>query len=227
MAVIVLLGTAGFVVGRYFVGGGGSEAKQPSVANQLEQIETQQAIKDSEARFVGQLLGIYLAPSVDQIPKEVWEEDGRLASAGCAPVSVQEADSLDVARALQMPDGYILAAEDSADTGTNPWALACGGTVRSRGWDYTTAGVQGIPAKASVVRLTTRYDTQSVAKSQVSTQTIGGREAIVVSPASSSGLAQRYLIYFPESFGMTAIQTFNLDQDAALKVAEAVAGASR
>jgi hypothetical protein len=79
----------------------------------------------------------------------------------------------------------------------------------------------------SVVRQTTKYDTQSVAKSQMSTQTIGGREAVVVSPVSSSGLAQRYLIYFPESFGMTAIQTFNLDEDAAFKVAEAVAGASR
>jgi len=216
------------VLGRYLVAdGGGSEAKQPSVANQLDAIQTQQAAKDSEGRFVGQLLGIYLAPSVDQIPKEISEEDDRLTSAGCESVSVQEASSLDFARALQMPDGYVIATEDSANTGFNPWALSCGGTVRSRGWDYTTAGVEGIPAQVSVVRVITRYDTQSVAKSQVSTETIGGREAVVVSPASSSGLGERYLIYFPESFGKTSIQTFNLDQDAALKVAEAVAEASQ
>lgn len=226
--VVVVLGTAGFLVGRYFVGAdGGSEAKQPSVANQLDAIQTQQAAKDAEARFVGQMLGIYLAPSLDQIPKQVWEDDDRLTSGGCVSVGVDEAKSLDFARPLQMPVGYTVATEDSANTGSNPWALACSGTVRSRGWDYTTPGVQQIPAKVSVVRQATNYDTQSVAKSQVSTQTIGGRDAVVVSPASSSGLAQRYLIYFPESFGMTAIQTFNLDKDAAFKVAEAVAGASQ
>lgn len=225
---VAVLSTAGFVLGRYLVAGsGGSEAKQPSVANQLDAIQTQQAAKDAEARFVGQLLGIYLAPSVDQIPPEIWEEDQRLTSAGCGSVGVQEAGSLDFARPLQMPDGYVIATEDSANTGSNPWALSCGGTVRSRGWDFTTPGAQGIPAQVSVVRVTTRYDTQSVAKSQVSTQTIGGREAVVVNPASSSGLGQRYLIYFPESFGKTSVQTFNLDQGAALKVAEAVAGASR
>ena len=228
VAVISVLGTAGFLAGRYFVGGDkGSEAQQPSVANQLDAIQTQQAAKDAEERFIGQPLGIHLAPSLDKIPKEVWAEDDRLTSGGCAPVSVDDAKSLDFARPLQMPDGYAVATEDAANTGSNPWALVCGGTVRSRGWDYTTPGVQQIPAKVSVVRLATNYDTQSVAKSQVSTQTFGGREAVVVRPASSSGLAQRYLIYFPESFGMTAIQTFNLDQDAAFKVAEAVAGASR
>ena len=112
VAVVVVLGTAGFFVGRYFVGSNGGEAKQPSVAIQLEQIQTQQAGKDTEA--------------------------------------------------------------------------------------------------VSVVRVTTRYDTQSVAKSHVSTQTIGGREAVVVSPASSSGLGQRYLIYFPESFGKTSTRPSTL-----------------
>lgn len=226
LVLIAALGTGGFFIGRQLMSGG-SQAQAPGLSNQLRAVQTQEAQKQAEPRFSGQLLGIYLAPSLDQLPPDVQSEHERLSVGGCVPVSVEQASALDLPRPLAMPPSYVLAQQDSANVGTNPWALACGGSVSSRGWDYTTTGAQGIPATVSIVRIVTKYDTQDVAKSQVSTQIIGGREAIIVRPASSGGLAQRYLIYFPESFGHTSIQTFNLPEADALKVAEAAAEASR
>lgn len=223
---VAALGTDGFFAGRFLLGGG-TKAQQPKVVDQLSVVQTQAAQKQAEPRFVGQLLGIYLAPSLDQLPAEVQARHQRLSAGGCVPVPVEQASALNLLRPLAMPPGYVLSQQDSANAGSNPWALACGGSVSSHGWDYTITGAQGIPATVSIVRIVTKYDTQDVAKSQVSAQTIGGRGAVVVRPASSSGLAQRYLVYFPELFGMTSIQTFNLPEADALQVAEAVAGASR
>ncbi len=227
IAVVVVLGTAGFLVGRYAVGGDNSEADQPVVRDQLNEIATLEAIKDTEERFVGELVGIHIAPSVDDIPRDVWEKDNDLTAHGCGPAPLDRAESLDLPRALVLPKGFTLSEEDSAAAGVNPWALECDGTVRSRGWDYETAGVEGVPGKATVVRIIVRYDAQDVAKSQVVVEDIGAREAVVIRPASSTGLAQRYLFYFPESFGMTAVQTFNLDEKAAFEIAKAAAEASQ
>lgn len=227
VAVVLVLGTGGFVVGRFAIGSEQSEADQPAVRDQLNGIATQEAIKVAEERFVGDPLGIHIAPSVDDMPREVWAEDDELTMHGCGPAPVDRAEALDFPRSFAVPEGFSLSDDDSAGTGVNPWALECDGTIRSRGWDYEAVGVEGIPGKATVVRSIVKYDVQDVAGSQVAVEKVGPREAVVIRPASSSGLAQRYLFYFPESFGMTAVQTFNLDEVAAFEIAAAAAEASQ
>lgn len=123
-----------------------------------------------------------------------------------------------------MPAGYTLSPADSAGTGANPYAVACGGTVTGRGWEYTSTGASGIPANITIGRSRGRYDVQSVAKSQVTTPIIGGRQAIVITPVAALG--QRVIIHFPEPFGSTDVMTFNLAVEDAMNVAEAVAVAS-
>jgi hypothetical protein len=222
-----VLAAVGFVLGRILTDDGGTEADQPSLIDQLDQSKTQEAKDATEHRFVGEKLGIYIAPSRDQLPREVWEEDVELSSAGCVPTSIDNAASLDFTDPLRMSAAFALSEMDSANTGTNPWALSCGGVLRSRGWDYTATGPQGTPATLSIVRTTTTYDTQEVAESRVSIRIVGGREAVVIEPLSPDGLAQRTLIYFPEPFGKTSIHAFNLPEADVLKVAEAVAEASQ
>lgn len=109
----------------------------------------------------------------------------------------------------------------------SPHATACSGQASGLEWDYTTVGAMGIPATVSIVRVITKYDTVDVAASLVSTQVIGGREAIVVRPYAADGLAQTSKVIFPETFGKTAIQAFNLSEAELLNVAGAVVEATR
>jgi hypothetical protein len=230
LVLIVGIGIAGFFVGRLLINGGeGTKADDPSVSDRLDAIQTQEAAKREEPRFAGELLGIYIASSIDQVPRQVLEEDERVRSGGCEVIPAEEASEIYFARPLELPADYILADQGAgfAETGTNPWAEACGGKAYLLGWGYNVIGAEGIPATVTIVRSLLRYDTQDVAESQVSTQDIAGREAIVIRPISPSGLGQRTLIYFPEPFGATSIHTFNLPEAEALKVAEAVAASSR
>ena len=105
-----------------------------------------------------------------------------------------------------------------------PGPSACGGRAFLLGWGYNVTGASGIAAEVTILRSVTRYDAQDVALSQVSTQVIGGRAAIMIGAA---GLAQRTLVYFPEPFGHTEIHFFNLPEAEVLKVAQAIVEASR
>lgn len=227
LLVVAVVGTAGFFAGRVLVGGGGTEAQQPNLGEQLDELEDRRVEEEAEERFVGELLGLYIAPSSDQVPLEFREEGERLNAGGCEPLPLEEAGAFALARPLVMPEGYAVADIDSAHTGHNPWALACGGQLYTRGWDYTTTGAEGIPATVAVIRSVLKYDTQDVAASRVSTQVIGGRQAVVISPLLPGGLAQKIGVYFPEPFGQTIIHSFNLSEAEVLKVAEAVAEATR
>lgn len=225
LAVVGVLATGGFFVGRLLVGGGTTEAEQPKVADLLDELGDVRDAEESQPRFVGEMLGIHLAPSIDGIPKDVLDEDERLTARGCSRIEADNPGDLSFPRALTMPSGYVLA--EPAEEGANPWASACGGTPRIFGQRYSTAGAQEIPATVIVVRTLLRYDTQDIAESRLSTQVIGGRSALVIPALESSGLAQRSLIYFPESFGMTVIHAFNLSESDLLAVGLAVAEATR
>jgi len=226
LLLVAALATVGFLAGRLLLSDDeGTEAQQPSVIDRLDALKTREAQQKAEPRFVGERLGIYIAPSLEEIPAEVRAEDDQLTAAGCAVIPAEQASAIDFPRPLGMPPGYALAEPDVE--GSNPWAHACSGRPRLLGWRYSTTGAEGIPANVTIVRSLIRYDTQDVATSQVSTRVIGGREAVVIRPASPDGLAQRVLVYFPEPFGTTSIHTFNLSEAEVLKVAEAVAEATR
>lgn len=225
LAVVGVLATGGFFAGRLLVDGGATEAEQPKVADRLDELGDARDAEALETRFSGELLGIHLAPSIDGIPKEVLDEDERLTAGGCARIEADNVGDLSFPRPLTMPSGYALA--EPEEEGRNPWASACSGTPRIFGQRYSIAGAQEIPATVTIVRTLLRYDTQDIAESRVSTQVIGGRAALVIPALESSGLAQRSLVYFPESFGMTVIHAFNLSESDLFEVALAVAEAAR
>jgi len=222
-----VLGTGGFFAGRAFLGDGGTQAQRPNLIEQLDAVQTLEAGQRTEDRFVGELLGIYIAPSLEQLPREIQEERERQLAEGCTVIPVEQAAELDFPGVLVLPPGYVLSEQDAGGTGFNPYAFSCSGNVGSIGWTYDAAGPGGTPGTISIVRSTNSYDIQDVAASQVSTEVIRGREALVIRPASRDGLAQRHLIYFHEPFGMTFIHAFNLPESEVLKVAEAVAEASQ
>jgi len=214
---VAALGVSGFFAGRYFLAGGGSEAQQPSPLDQIAPRQTEEA---AEPRFKGELLGIALAPSMDQLPLEAQQAQARLTSGGCVGIPVEQAGALNAPRPLALPDGYVLKQG-------YPQATACSGRPSGLEWDFTVSGAQNIPADVTVIRVITRYATPDAAASRVSVQTINGRQAVVVTPATPDGLAQRSNAFFPEPFGMTAIYAFNLSQEELLKVAVAVAEATQ
>ena len=225
VALTAVLATAGYVVGSRLLTSGGTEAQQPSLVDQLDALKALEEELGAEARFNGELLGIHIAPSEDQLPAEIRAEYDRLLASNCVSIPVEQAGALDFPRPLVMPAGYV-PDEAAPETGSN-YALSCGGRPWNRGWNYATTGAEGIPARVSIVRSTLTYDIQDVALSQVSIEVIGGREAVVIRPVSPDGLAQRHIVHFPESFGSTYVHTFNLSEAEVLKIAEAVAEASR
>lgn len=163
------------------------------------------------------------------VPAELLAKQTELRALGCQIISADKGGELNLPRPLRLPSNYELADAGSgfSEAGTNPWAEACDDTPYLVGWAYTAVGAEGLPATVTIVRTALAYDIQDVSRSQVSTTTIGGREAAVISPASDDGLGQRTLVYFGEGFGHTAIHAFNLPKDEVLALAEAVAEASK
>lgn len=186
----------------------------------LDRLASRQTAEAVEPRFRGELLGIALAPSLEELPPGAQEEHARLAaSGGCVAIPVEEAAALAPPRPLVLPAGYTL--RDGF-----PQATACGGNPSGLSWEFTSSRVD-TPTDISIVRSIVRYDTTDAPASSVSVREIGGRQAVLVSPATPDGLAQRSAVYFPEPVGMTAIYAFSLPVDELLKVAEAVAEATR
>ena len=215
---LIVLGTAGFAVGRLMLsGGGGTEAEQPKL---LDVIEERQQTEQKEPRFTGELLGIFLAPSLDQMPPAVQEEHRRLTAGGCANIPLEQAQSLDFPQPLEMPPGYTLKEG-------MPQATACSGKPSGVRYEYDVLGANNIPAHLTVGRGVSKIATPQSPASRITTTVIGGREAILIRPFTPDGLAQTSEVIFPEPFGMTDIYAFNLSEAALLEVAEAVAKASQ
>ena len=69
VALTAVLATAGYVVGSRLLTSGGTEAQQPSLVDQLDALKALEEELGAEARFAGELLGIYIAPSLEQVPR--------------------------------------------------------------------------------------------------------------------------------------------------------------
>ena len=218
VALVVMVGGAGFGVAQLIRGAIGTQAEQPGKVD-INAIQTEQATEKAQPRFSGELLGISIAPSKDQWPAQAQAENAQLLAGECVDVPVASATALQFPRPLQLPSEYV--AEES------PSATACGGKVTGLGWTYTTSGTNGIPAHVSITRGVGKELVYDVAADRVSVQTIGGRDAIVIRPDTADALAQISYVVFPESFGVTEIQVFNLSETGLLAVASAVAEASK
>lgn len=216
IAIAIPLGLAAFALGRLLTAGGGTDstARQPDVASLIQQ---RQAADEAEIPFTeAELLGITLASSMETMPADIRSRQDRLIAGGCVSITRSSAPELDLARGFTLAKEYAMEAD-------SPHATACGGHPSGLQWDYTVDGAQGTVGTVSIVRVTTNYETANVAASRVSTQVVGGREAIVVRPRAADGLAEASKVIFPETFGMTVVQAFNVSETQLLEVANAVA----
>lgn len=223
IVLLIFLGGAGFAAGRYLTGEAGTEAQEPDQAVGLDaELATVQQRSDEDQqkpRFVGELLGIYIAPTTDQWPEQIQREHDELNAGGCRYGLLADAAHLDFPRTLNMPPKYTL-------TTGFPRALACSGSPASIVWEYTVTGPHNTPANLSIVRGVFEAYDFDVASDRISATVIGGRDAILIRANSPDGLAQRSVVIFPEAFGMTAILAFNLSETDLMIVAEAVGVAS-
>ena len=229
LCVLTVLGGGGFLAARLIGNVVGSGAEQPGqVDEKLTQqpgqvdeklIQQRQATEQAQPRFTGELLGIFIAPSEDAWPEQVRADQAQLVAGGCVDVPRSLAGTLEFPRPLTLAPEYVPKEEQPA--------TACSGKVTGLGWEYTTTGANGIPANVSISRAVAKASVYDVAADRVSVRTIGGRDAIFIRPITPDALAQISYVVFPESFGVTEIQTFNLPEDGVLAVAEAVAAASK
>ncbi len=218
VALVVLVGGTGFGVAQLIRGAVGTQAQQPGKVD-INAIQTEQATEKAQPRFSGQLLGIFIAPSRDQWPPEAQAELAQLLAGECVGITAASATALQFPQPLQLPSEYVAEAP--------PTAKACSGKATGLGWTYTTSGTNAIPAHVSITRAVGHEVVYDVAADRVSVQTIGGRDAIVIRPETPDALAQISYVVFPEPFGFTEIQVFNLSETGLLAVASAVAEASK
>ncbi len=223
IVVLIFLGGAGFAAGRLLTGEAGTEAQEPDQPVGLDAaLATVQQRSDEDQqkpRFVGELLGIYIAPTTDQWPEQIQREHDELNARGCAHGLLADTAHLDFPRTLNMPSEYVLMSGF-------PQALACSGNPTSIVWEYTVPGPNKTPANLSIIRGVYQAYDFDIAIDRISATVIGGRDAILMRSNTPDGLAQRSVVIFPEEFGMTAILAFNLPETGLLVVAEAVGLAS-
>jgi hypothetical protein len=218
LGLLAVLGAGGFGVARLIGNAVSTGAERPGQADE-KTIEQRQATESAQPRFTGELLGISIGPSEDTWPQQARADQAQLVAGGCVSVSRSTAGALEFPRPLALPADYVAKEQQLA--------TACSGKVSGLGWQYTASGANGIPANVSISRAVAKALVYDVATDRVSVQSIGGRDAIFIRPVTPDGLAQISYVVFPESFGVSEIQTFNLSEAGVLAVAEAVAEASK
>jgi hypothetical protein len=219
LGVLAVLGGGGFLAARLVSNSIGTEAQQPGQVDE-KLIQQRQQTEREQPRFTGELLGIFIAPSEDLLPEQARRQQDERRVMDCRHVTPPRGGELDFPRPLALPSEYVLKQE-------RPEAVACDGELTGMGWDFTTAGANGIPASVSITRGRSTASVYDVAADRVSVRNIGGRDAIFIRPITPDGLAQISYVVFPESFGVTEIQTFNFSEEGLLAVAEAVAEAGK
>ena len=218
LGVLAVLGGGGFLAAKLVGNGIGTEAEQPGQVDE-KLIQERQAAEREQPRFTGELLGMFIGPSEAAWPEKARTDQAQLVAGGCVGVPRSAAAALGFPRPLRLPAEYVAEEQQSA--------TACSGNVTGLGWRYTATGANGIAANISISRAVAKALVYDVAADRVAVQSLGGRDAIFIRPITPDGLAQISYVVFPESFGVTEIQTFNLPEVGVLAVAEAVAEASK
>jgi hypothetical protein len=218
LALLGVLAGVGFGIAKLVGEVRGTEAQRPT-ATDFGTIEARRATETAQPRFVGELLGIFIGPTEGTWPKDLQDEASQRLAGGCVDVPRVEAKSLDFPRPIALPKEY--SPEDLVP------ARSCGGQVAGLTWGYTVSGVEGIPGHVQISRSVGKARTYDVASDRVSIEHFGGRDAIFIRPVTPDGLAQIAYVLFPEPFGVTGVQTFNLSEADTTVVAQAVAEASK
>lgn len=219
--VAAVLGAMAYVaVSRWGTEGTPSEAEPPPPPVVRDDTFLPLTAEAARPRFVGELLGLFLAPAKDQFPADVRNAMDRQTSGGCGSAPLSAASSIALTRPLELP----LSFKASADS---PSAVACGGIVTGLNYEYSGIGANGLPATLLIARSVVRAWGVDAATDRIGVSIIGGRDVIVVRPATDEAIGQTSQVIIPETFGLTAIHAFDLNETELREVAAAVIAASQ
>ena len=173
----------------------------------------------AKPRFVGEILGIFIAPTETDWPEALRKDREARVSGGCTYASRDRAGDLDFAEE-PVVTGFIQTPEE-------PVVVQCSGSVTGVNREYQGMAASGAPATLLIARGVSRAWGADVAVDSVTEAKIGGRDAIIIKPATPDGIGQTSLVIFPEPFGITIVYAFSLSETELLAVAEAVAAVTR
>jgi hypothetical protein len=174
-------------------------------------------------RFNGEILGLYIAPSIDDWPQVLHDEYARMMAARCVDEPTGQSE-LDFMQPLTLPSGFEPAGY--LESTGKPEVVACGGRTTGLSFEYRKTNGDAAPATIVLSRGVGRAETFDAAASDVSARTIGARQAIVIAPAVAGAPTQRSMVLFPEDFGATIVHAFNVPHEDLLAFAASVATAS-
>ncbi len=189
----------------------------------LKDAAATQTAQSGAERFNGEILGLYVAPSIDDWPQAVRDQHERTIAGGCVNAPTGQSE-LDFMRPLDLPPGFEPAG--NLESTGRPEVVACGGRTAGLNFEYQKLNDDGTPAMVTLARTVARAETFDALASDVTARTIGARQAVVIAPAVEGAPGQRSMVLFPEDFGATIVHAFNLTEEDLLDFAEAVAEAS-
>ena len=195
----------------------------------------------SKPRFVGEVLGIFIAPPEVPVPdKYLTFKDICRPDTLTPRVSDERAGQLDLK--FQLPPEYIFQ-PDSMDTGVivcaprdqieilGPESLRLrdpeAGVVYAARWEYAATQPSGHLGRLLIVRSLFPYRQYDVAADRVKATVIGGRPAVLVEPITPDGVSSVAAVIFPEPFGVTEVHSTSVPLADLLAVAEIVAKATQ
>lgn len=133
----------------------------------------------AQPRFKGEILGVFIAPTVEEWPAALQRD--RL----CERPARLAATDLDVARPLRIPAGWSPRDPEQP----MPAMLACGTRATLLNWEFTRVA-NGPPASFGITRTVDRALAVGVAASRVEAAKVAGAEVILVRPLTPDGLGQ-------------------------------------
>jgi len=178
----------------------------------------------SKPRFVGEVLGIFIAPAEVPVPdKFVTSEE--LCGRWSLSVQVPWEKAGQLGLSVELPPPFVLDV-DSLDTGV----IACADhpeKVYAARWEYAATQPSGHLGRLLIVRSLFPYWQYDVAADRVKATVIGGRPAVLVEPITPDGVSSVAAVIFPEPFGKTEVHSTSVPLADLLAVAEIVAKATQ
>jgi hypothetical protein len=214
------VGLLGFVGTRLIHTGLFAEGESLNLATSEAQLQARLETERREPRFVGDRLGVYLAPPRTEIPGGYRTYEEICGSAPTVAADASLAGELDLS--LSLPPKYTLL-ENSPNTGV----VACEDQVFAARWNFAVQTPSGYIADIVIGRTVLDHDEIDTAATRVKVRTIGEREAILVEPVTSDGRNQHSAVIFPEPFGTTFIHASDLPRPDLLQLARIVAEATK
>lgn len=189
-----------------------AEADDP-LPPELEEINADFA----KPRFKGEILGVFIAPPDEPVPDKYTTFAEYCGSEQATSEQMAWDAAGQFALAINLPSQFKLET-DSLNTGV----VGCGGKVYAARWSYAVAQPSGYQGTLVIARGVFSHFPFDVSTERVKTIEAGGRPAVLVEPITPDGIGSNAAVIFPETFGVTEIQSSGIPLTQLLEVAERV-----